>query len=61
MSVLHLNTYKLQKTNLVRLVVVLRVVLEDLRLFGVVEVASQIIGAELLAPLFACSEPAISN
>lgn len=61
MSVLHLNTYKLQKTNLVRLVVVLRVELEDLLLLGVVEVASQIIGAELLAPLLACSEPEISS
>jgi hypothetical protein len=42
-------------------VVVLRVELEDLLLLGVVEAASQIIGAELLAPLLAGNEPGISN
>lgn len=44
-------------TYLISLVVVLRIVLENLRLLGVLERADQFIGSELLPPLLAFNEP----
>jgi hypothetical protein len=46
---------------LVCLVIVLRVVLEDLRLLLVVEGANELVGAEFFPPLLTIDEPGKSN
>jgi hypothetical protein len=44
-------------TNLVGLVVVLGIELEDSGLFGVLEVAHEVVGAKLFPPFFVLDEP----
>lgn len=51
------SSKKEKKANLVCLVVVLRIVLEDLGLLLVVEGANEVVGAEFFPPLLTIDEP----
>lgn len=46
-----------RRTYFVRLVVVLRIILKNLGLLNVIEVADEIIGAKLFPPFFAINKP----
>lgn len=48
---------KKKRTYLVRLVVVLRIILKNLGLLNIIEVADEIIGAKLFPPFFAINKP----
>lgn len=50
-----------ERTYLVRLVVVLRIKLEDLGLLNVIEVADEIVGAKLFPPFLTVNKPGSNN